>query len=98
MTNQFGLVYKDALTENKIGAVNLRTVHYQANGVQVAANVYLPSSYEASNNKQYPAVTVAHPNGGVKEQVAGLFAQKLAENGFIAIAADAAYQGASDEH
>jgi uncharacterized protein len=40
-----------------------------------------------------PAITVAHPNGGVKEQVAGRYAQRLAEQGCITITADAAYQG-----
>lgn len=38
---------------------------------------------------------VVHPNGGVKEQVAGLYAQRLAALGYIAITADASYQGAS---
>src|SRR5690606_35760154 len=57
------------------------------------ANVYTPANYQAG--KTYPAIVVAHPNGGVKEQVAGLYAQRLAEQGYITIAADAAYQGAS---
>lgn len=96
MENKFGLVYRGALTKNVPGQVNIRTVEYEANGVKVAANVYTPADYDENSEKTYPAVTVAHPNGGVKEQVAGLFAQKLAENGYIAVAADAAYQGASD--
>lgn len=45
--------------------------------------------------KKYPTLVVAHPNGGVKEQVAGLYAQQLAEKGYITITADAAYQGGS---
>ncbi|EBB7773241.1 alpha/beta hydrolase, partial [Salmonella enterica subsp. enterica serovar Tennessee] len=52
-----------------------------------------PANYDPA--KKYPAVVVAHPNGGVKEQVAGLYAQRLAEQGYITITADAAYQGAS---
>ena len=56
--------------------------------------MYTPAGYEAT--KKYPAVVVAHPNGGVKEQVAGLYAQRLAEKGYITIAADASYQGASE--
>lgn len=66
---------------------------YDLHGIQIAANVYTPANYDPT--KKYPAVVVAHPNGGVKEQVAGLYAQRLAEQGYITITADAAYQGAS---
>ena len=92
--NPFGLVYRGAIMENVKGKVNIHPVTYTLNGLKIAANVYTPAGYEAT--KKYPAVVVAHPNGGVKEQVAGLYAQRLAEKGYITIAADASYQGASE--
>ena len=91
--NPFTLAYEGAMTENTKGRVNLLPVTYKLNGLDISANVYTPADYDAS--KKYPTIVVAHPNGGVKEQVAGLYAQRLAEQGYITIAADAAYQGAS---
>ena len=91
--NRFTLVYEGAITENEKGKVNIHPVTYKIQDITIVANVYTPPNYDAS--KSYPAVVVAHPNGGVKEQVAGLYAQRLAEQGNITIAADAAYQGAS---
>lgn len=93
-SNPYSLVYQGAITHNVEGQVNIHPVHYNLNGLQIAANVYTPANYDV--NKKYPAVVVAHPNGGVKEQVAGLYAQRLAQLGYITIAADAAYQGASE--
>lgn len=91
--NQWGLVYDGAIRENVPGQVQIHPITYELDGVAVAANVYTPAGYDPQ--KSYAAVAVAHPNGGTKEQVAGLYAQRLAEAGFITIAADASYQGAS---
>lgn len=93
--NPYGLVYQGAIEKNEPGKVNIRPVEYEVNGIKVAANLYLPADYNENDSKKYAAVTVAHPNGGSKEQVAGLYAQRLAELGYIAIACDARYQGAS---
>jgi len=91
--NPYTLVYDGAITENVKGRVNIHPVTYKIREITIVANVYTPPNYDA--NQKYPAVVVAHPNGGVKEQAAGLYAQRLAEAGYITIAADAAYQGAS---
>lgn len=91
--NPFTLVYEGAIRKNEPEKVNIHPVTYKLHGIEIAANVYTPAHYNSS--KKYPAVIIAHPNGGVKEQTAGLYAQKLAETGYITIAADAAYQGAS---
>lgn len=77
-----------------LSAQQMHPVQYTRNdGISIAANVYTPAGYD--NTKKYPAIVVAHPNGGVKEQVAGLYAELLAKQGYIVIVPDAAYQGAS---
>jgi fermentation-respiration switch protein FrsA (DUF1100 family) len=91
--NPYTLVYEGAIKENIKGQVNIHPVTYKIKDISIVANVYTPANFDSS--KKYAALVVAHPNGGVKEQVAGLYAQRLAEQGYVAITADAAYQGGS---
>ncbi|NDJ27223.1 alpha/beta hydrolase [Campylobacter sp. MIT 12-8780] len=92
--NPFGLVYEGAISKNEANKVQIHPVSYTNKGLKLAANLYTPANFKA--NKKYPALVIAHPNGGVKEQVAGLYAQKMAERGYITLAFDSAYQGASE--
>ncbi len=71
--------------------VSIPTLNGQS--VTIAAVIHQPANFDA--NKKYPVIVVAHPGGGVKEQASGLYAQKLAEQGLLAIAFDASFQGES---
>ena len=59
----------------------------------VAGNLFIPDDLDRSVNAS--AVIVGHPMGAVKEQAANLYATKLAEQGFVTIALDVSYWGAS---
>ncbi len=60
-------------------------------GITLAADLYKPLAGEAP----YPAIAVCGPFGAVKEQCSGLYAQKMAERGFLTIAFDPSYCGES---
>lgn len=60
-------------------------------GITLAADLYIPKNAEG----KLPAIAVSGPFGAVKEQSSGLYAQTLAERGFLAIAFDPSYTGES---
>lgn len=60
-------------------------------GITLAADLYEPKNA----TQLLPAIAVCGPFGAVKEQASGLYAQKLAENGFLTIAFDPSYTGES---
>ncbi|WP_201799578.1 alpha/beta hydrolase [Sinorhizobium meliloti] len=83
----------NATASAQIADVNVRAVEFMNNDIKMSGNVYYPKDF--TEGRKYPALVVVHPGGGVKEQTAGLYAQKLATEGFITLAFDASHQGAS---
>ena len=60
-------------------------------GITLAADLYAPKDAEG----QLPAIAVCGPFGAVKEQASGLYAQAMAERGFLTIAFDPSFTGES---
>ncbi len=60
-------------------------------GITLAADLYVPKNAEG----KLPAIAVCGPFGAVKEQAAGLYAQTMAERGFLTVAFDPSFTGES---
>lgn len=61
-------------------------------GITLAADLYLPKNRD---NQRLAAIVVGGPFGAVKEQSSGLYAQTMAERGFVTLAFDGSYTGES---
>lgn len=61
-------------------------------GIELAGDLYMPKNRTA---EKLPAIAVSGPFGAVKEQSSGLYAQTMAERGFVTLAFDPSYTGES---
>jgi uncharacterized protein len=77
----------DKVTEQKVTFKN----QYK---MTVAGNLFMPKNL--NHNTKNPAIIVGHPMGAVKEQSANLYAQKLADQGFVTLALDLSFWGESE--
>src|SRR3954465_15262249 len=62
--------------------------------MKVAGNLFVPKAL--NQNAKNPAIIVGHPMGAVKEQSANLYAQKLADQGFVTLSLDMSFWGESE--
>lgn len=77
----------DNVTQQKVTFKN----QYQMN---VVGNLFTPKTL--NQNAKNPAIVIGHPMGAVKEQSSNLYAQKLAEQGFVTLAIDLSFWGESE--
>ncbi|WP_339431645.1 MULTISPECIES: alpha/beta hydrolase [unclassified Pseudomonas] len=77
----------DKVTVQKVSFKN----QYQLN---VVGNLFIPKGLDSATRS--PAIIVGHPMGAVKEQSSNLYAQKLAEQGFVTLALDLSFWGESE--
>lgn len=92
MKEKFNLTQEWDKTFQKSEKVNhSKITFYNRYGITLAADLYEPKHIQG----KLPAITVCGPFGAVKEQSSGLYAQTMAERGFVAIAFDPSFTGES---
>ena len=81
----------------KSNEINVEKVAFKNRfGITLVGNLYSPKSMK--KNDKLPAIAISGPFGAVKEQSSGLYAQTIAQRGFITLAFDPSYTGESSGH
>ncbi|MBQ0064634.1 MAG: alpha/beta hydrolase [Firmicutes bacterium] len=92
MSTTLNLIQTWDKTFEKSEKVNHKKVTFTNRyGITLAADMYTPKT----NLNKYPAIAVCGPFGAVKEQCSGLYAQTMAEKGYVTIAFDPSFTGES---
>ena len=74
--------------------VNVKKVSFKNRfGIELVGDLYIPKTYKKGD--KLAAIAVSGPFGAVKEQSSGLYAQTMAERGFVALAFDPSFTGES---
>ena len=77
----------------KSDKVTVEKVHFKNRyGINLTGDLYTP---KVKTKEKMPAIAISGPFGAVKEQASGLYAQTLAERGFVTLAFDPSYTGES---
>ncbi|AIF52949.1 alpha/beta hydrolase [Pelosinus sp. UFO1] len=71
-----------------------KNVSFKSNGLNIAGHLYLPE--DMKKGEKYPAIVTVTPVSGIKEQTSGLYAQKMSEKGYVALAFDNTSYGESE--
>ena len=72
---------------------NKKVEFHNRYGITLVGDLYTPKTLKATD--KLAAIALSGPFGAVKEQASGLYAQTLAEKGFITLAFDPSYTGES---
>lgn len=93
MSKELNLVQEWDKTFPKSNKVNHSKVTFHNRyGITLVADMYVPKNAEG----KLPAIAISGPFGAVKEQASGLYAQTMAERGFLSIAFDPSFTGESE--
>jgi uncharacterized protein len=71
----------------------MERISFRNRDIDIAGNIHLPSNL--NEGRSYGALVLATPGSSVKEQIGAIYAERLAERGFVVLTFDPSYQGES---